>query len=74
MSVGPMPTRWSTQFEVFYSYLKDSDIIGPTANLELRSKILEKKYSQMLKEKTNFRAWVVSHCSSGSSVPHTSIN
>jgi hypothetical protein len=66
LSDGPMPTRWSTQFDVFYSYLQDSDITGPSANLELRSEILEKNYSQIFKEKTNFAAWVVSQCSSGS--------
>ena len=66
LSVNRMPTRWSTQFDVFYSYLQDSDIIGPLSNLELRSKILKKNYSQIFKEKTNFAAWVVSHCSSGS--------
>jgi hypothetical protein len=43
LSDGPMSKRWSTQFDVFYSYLQDSDITGPTANLELRSEIPEKK-------------------------------
>jgi hypothetical protein len=28
LSDGPMAKRWSTQFDVFYSYLQDSDITG----------------------------------------------
>ena len=62
LSDGPMSRRWSTQFDVFYSYLHDSDIMGTIPNLELRSKILEKNYSQIFEVKTNFAAWAVSNC------------
>jgi hypothetical protein len=56
LSDDPMSRRWSTQFDVFYSYLHDSDIMGTIPNLELRSKILEKNYSQIFEVKTKFAA------------------
>ena len=60
-----IPEMWNKQFDIFHTYLTDSDILR-RQSVEKRSNPLERNYSLIYKQKTKLSAWLVSNCNAHS--------